>query len=375
VAAYLVTFLLFFLQFAYFPIGVSYFESPKIYLTEIIVFLLLITEIFLSKFSKYIFNKKVIISFTVLILLTIIDLVFFAKPTTFFGNSFRLQGVFLLWILILFSFLSANIPLPRLPIYLLTGILILQFLAVLFISGGISERAVGTIGEPNALAAVVLFIWPFIWYTKQKSSYVFKIISLIITALIIFLSGSRSGMIAFIIQFVFIVSTARFYIPAKYVVIFCFILLLLSWALPFADQTNPYERRSDIWNIALNAGLEKPVIGYGFGNTEYAIHDVSVQDGNKLGKSYVDSSHNIFLDWFVQGGIVGLGIFLFLLFRSMMVFIYRQDARSIVLLLGLISALSFNPASIVSLIALWWLIGQGTLKTYVKKRTKGQISQ
>lgn len=301
-------------------------------------------------------------SVILLLILTFFDLIFLTKPTTFFGNTFRLQGIFLLWLLIVFAFLSAHIRLPKVfPIFFF-GILIVQLIATLFIAGGVNERGVGTLGEPNALAAATIFVWPFLLYAKPKISPLLVVSSFFIAVLIIFLSGSRSGMIAFVIQSLFWGVTTRFRLSSKIAVLICFIIMIVSYILPFADQTNSYEQRSDIWNVALAAGVKQPLLGYGFGNTEYALHDAKALVPSHLGKSFIDSSHNIFLDWFVQGGIIGLEILLFLLFQTFWTFIQKEQNRNSILLLGLLTTLSFNPASVVSLVALWWLIGQGGKK-------------
>jgi len=360
-ASYLIIFLLFLLQFIYYPIGVSHFETPKIYTAEFCIFLLALLFLFTQKKINLVnFQKKSIICFSLLIVITFIDLVFFRTSISFFGNSFRLQGIFLLWMLLLFAFLTANISVKnQLHTWFLVSVLFLQLIFTLVLQGQ-GSRLVGTIGEPNALAANIVFLWPFLYFQQQKVAW--KVVSILIACVVIFLSGSRSGMLAIGIQLFFIFLTTRIHIPLKKTLLVCLFLILCTYLLPSVDTTGPYENRMDVWQSAIRAGFAQPIIGSGFGNIQYALITAAKTFPNNLGLSFVDSSHNIFLDWFVQGGSIGIGVFLYLLYQSFLFFIQKKDVLHIVLLLGLISVLSFNPASIVTLVALWWLIGQGTLK-------------
>jgi O-antigen ligase len=83
---------------------------------------------------------------------------------------------------------------------------------------------------------------------------------------------------------------------------------------------------------------------------------------NRLRGYYVDSSHNFILDWWVQGGFIGLGILLLLLFDAFKSFIRKKEKVYIVLLLGIVSVMSFNPMSVVTLVAFWWIVGLGALE-------------
>ena len=360
-ASYLTIFLLFLLQFIYFPIGISHFETPKVYAAEFCIFLLLLIYLFTQKkIQARGIQKKSIICFSLLIVVTGIDLMFLKTSISFFGNSFRLQGIFLLWMLILFAFLSAKIPIKNhLHTWFLASVLFLQLIFTLVLQGQ-GTRLVGTIGEPNALAANIVFLWPFLYFQQgQKTGW--KVVSILIACVVIFLSGSRSGIIALAIQLLFIVLTTRVNLPLKKILIICLFLLLCMYLLPTVDTTGPYENRMDVWQSALRAGFSHPIIGSGFGNMQFALSTSAKTFPNNLGLSFVDSSHNIFLDWLVQGGFIGISIFLYILYHTFLFFIQKKNVLDIVLLLGLITALSFNPASIVSLIALWWLIGQGSL--------------
>jgi hypothetical protein len=189
VVSILIIFLLFILQFVYFPVGFSHFEAPKVYTAETAIFLLVLLTVFnQSSISLKHFNKKFLAAAAVLVLLSFIHLIFFLTPTAFSGNAFRLQGIFLLWMLICFAFLSSRVSFEKkLHPLIILGCLIMQLLFALIIDGGVNERAVGTLGEPNALASVTVFIWPFLFFNQKKLPLYSKITALLIAATFILL--------------------------------------------------------------------------------------------------------------------------------------------------------------------------------------------
>lgn len=357
----LVIFLLFLLQFVYYPVGVSFFEGSKVYAAEIGIGLLLLVQILRGKIAFHKNKKHFFFLLGIIVLVNVFHLVKLSTDYTFWGNEFRMQGTLLLWFLLLFSILSSSEPIKRLSPLFVLAVLFVQFFLSFWIESGTLERAIGSVGEPNSLAAVMIFVWPFFYFSLQKKRWQIPgfLLAMALVGLTILFSGSRSGLIALLIQLVFFIGIVLFRLPLKQTLFACLCLLLVSFVSPFLVRGNVYENRGEVWQTALRAGLDRPLVGSGFGNTELALHEASLKLNNHLQGYYVDSSHNIFLDWWVQGGILGLGILLFLIFHTFSRFVATKDTRNLLVLLGLLAALSFNPASVVLLVQLWWLIGQG----------------
>jgi putative inorganic carbon (HCO3(-)) transporter len=137
----------------------------------------------------------------------------------------------------------------------------------------------------------------------------------------------------------------------------CLGIYVVSYALPFLTYI-PYENRTEIWRAALYSGQTSPLLGHGFGNIETALHAASSKIDVPVQYYYVDSAHNIFLDFFAAGGIIGIISFSSLIIFTGFAFYRKQNEQYMVILLGLVTVLSFNPASIVSLLALWYILGQ-----------------
>lgn len=403
-ASFIVFFLLFLLPFCIAPFGITQFENPKVIFAEIGVILLFLVLLFSNGIS-FRQRRKQVFLFCAIFFVTIIDLFLFKSNISFFGNAFRMQGIFLLWILLLFSFftgftsLRADEPLVRLrgnlhkiaspykigfamtrSWWVYTGLLYIELVATFFLPLNASQRYVGTLGEPNALAAYAIFLWPFGWFSIRdtKRKWFARFVLLLPVFWLLYLSDSRSGMVAFGIEMLFIILThplpplsgrGKKYDPPdkgdkggylKGITVVCLIVYLFSYALPFFDKT-PYENRVQVWQSAFYAGMMNPGLGQGFGNTETALHNAASGLDLPIQYYYIDSSHNIFLDWWVQGGVIGLSLLLILVYTAFNSFIAHKNERNIVLLLGMLTVLSFNPSSVVGLLGFWWIIGQGLL--------------
>lgn len=358
----IINFLLFFLPLLIWPFGYSQFEIPKVILSMTLVDILAVFVIFTRLKKGTFFIHPVLALFAALIfLLTIYDIFLLRTPLTLFGNQFRGQGIILLWHLILFFSISSNFPYKRLSSYWYALVLAATFIGSLFLGNSNVGRSSGTLGEPNALAAFVVFLWPFLFFAPihRYGKYV-RISCLVLSLIIIFLSGSRSGLIAFIIQTTFYLSL-KLNKNLRLSLALGLFLIGASHLLPMFE-TVAYENRSVIWRTAFNAGFNHPFAGGGFGNAELLLRRVIEREHNSLIGYYVDSSHNIFLDWWVQGGLIGVGILAGLFIFAIKNFYTRKATFELILMLGLLTVFSLNPLSVVSLIHLWWLIGQSFRK-------------
>lgn len=333
------------------------FETPKVIVGEILIEILVVLAFLRGNF-KFILNPFSG-AIGLLFLLTIIDLIFLKTNTTFFGNTFRLQGVFFLWHLLGLALISSAINLPKKVYLFSTFSLVVLSLSAYILGGDLNGRAFGTLGEANSLAGMAVFLLPFGLVATPKWA---KIGSVVVVALIILASGSRAGVIAFLIQLIFVglVYLAHFKLSRAFLV--ALLLGLVSLALPIYAGGGWYENRSEIWYTSLVAGTLSPFIGHGFGNTETAIHQASLILNNNIQYQVVDSAHNIFLDFWVQGGFLGVLAMVILIIFAVRNFLQRGQAKELLIILGLLITLSFNPVSVSLLIAFWFFLGQGFRK-------------
>ena len=354
---FFVWFLLFALPFVVIPIGISPFEAPKVVIAEFVIDILLFLKIISFKkahFKRLLSDQTILLG--ILLILSLDQLLLFYPFQNFFGNQYRLQGVFLFWHLIIFSFISKDIILSQIPRFFYNLSFIFLLLATIILGVDSNYRAFGTLGEPNALAATILFIFPFVYF---KNNTLTKIALTLSALLLIVLSGSRAGLIGLGIEILFITLVSTLKRPLTRAVSICFIFVFLSLIFPFTEKSGLFENRDKIWHTAIQAGLESPILGAGFGNIQNPLHQTAVKLDNPIQYITVDSAHNFILDWWIQGGVVGVISILTLIFLSFQGLIRRKKVSKITAFLGIITALMFNPLSIVNLLAFWWLIGQG----------------
>lgn len=363
VATYIVFALLFMLPFIVFPSGVSYFETPKIFVAQCLIQILFLIQLVSKDFGLRQFDRRLVILITGLFALSLVNFLLYPSDVAFFGNVFRLQGIYLFWHFLLLCLLSTRVMLPRLgkPFFLI--LLGAELILAYFFGPSAAQRFYGTLGEAHSLAAFALFIFPFALFANIKlegpSRTITSFLAFFLSFVLILLSGSRSGMIGLFIECAFLLLT--FKISIKRAAIAGVTLLSLSLFLPFLKPDSIHENRADVWITAGVAGMQKPITGWGIGNIEVAFKTTSPQMSNELRNQYVDSSHNFLLDWWVQGGIIGVGLILSLLYLSINHFSREHDKRNLMIILGLMTVMSFNPVSVTILIAFWWLISQGFL--------------
>jgi O-antigen ligase len=173
--------------------------------------------------------------------------------------------------------------------------------------------------NPNGLAFVILSILPFLLYLFREN-LPWKIFAISVTPpslYALYLTGSRSGMLGLaVVLSVFVLQSKR-----KVAMLIPIVVLSLFamdhmegnfkdryesiFSADTANAATAQGRIDAIWND-LKVGLRKPIIGHGLGTSEEA-------NGN-FG-SHGKISHNLYTETFQEIGIVGLGLFLTLIYQ------------------------------------------------------------
>jgi O-antigen ligase len=269
-----------------------------------------------------------------------------------------MQGSLLYILLIIFSICLAKIDLKN--VYKLSFLcLIFVSISLIFLPMNSVGRVVGTLGEANALGGLVLFLFPLAFFyppINLKRSFFYRATILVLSFVVIYLTKSSSSMLGLLFECL-IISSYFFKFSINKTLVLIGLILVSSLIYTFRDQ-RVWENRAEIWQTAYFAGLERPILGWGYGNIEVGLKEAAIHNSTTLRFMYVDSSHNIFLDNWVQGGALGLGIFVFIIIASYKKYIAKNRLVEISILTGLVCAACFNPLSIVGLICLWTVIGQ-----------------
>ncbi len=352
--------LLFALPLIVLNFGISPFEPVKVVIAETCIYIFLVATVIQTyRSKKFYVNKTLSVISLCIFILSLWHIL--NSSGAFFGNSFRLQGIFLLWSLLLWGILSTSIFMSVKNMHLAIPAIFILFFITVAEKINRYPRVGASLGEPNALAATILFLWPVAFFAECAKGWRKIIVRGVVLAMavcVLFFTHSRSGAIGFFIQILFFVTQYIFKMPLKKSVLICVLVILFSYTLPFLDTARVWESRVAIWGTAFEAGSASMFLGGGFGSIERRIHQTAQPYANAVYYQYIDSAHNIFLDWWVQGGVTGLVLFVSLIYFTIKNLIEREEVVKISLVLGIILALSFNPGSVTSLVALWWLIGQ-----------------
>lgn len=359
-------FLLFGLMFTCTPFGFSPFEIPKVALTFMLTLILILTlcyEFIVKKQSIFSLYSPKLLFF---IPFTTIAFYHLLNPGPFlnlaWANPSRIQGTYLyltLFILFLIStpkFLNKEF-LSRAAFYSLIALPPLTLL----IGPRAGFRFIGPLGEPNSLGAVVLFLLPLFFLFRSTLKQ--KVIVLILSIVLVLLSGSRSTLLGLIAELILLPITNK----SKLFALFALTVilgLLLSFYFPFLPKPAPrdvnqtFESRQDIWEVSYLGGIKYQQFGAGFGSTEEVIHKQAKLMKNLLEGQTIDDPHNLFLNFWISEGNIGFALFVLLIFISFYNF-YTKSKILFITLLSLIYVQSFNPVSIATLAQFWILLGIG----------------
>lgn len=354
--------LIFVLPLIVFPIGVSMFEIPKVILTLIlievlgIIYLLKPKQLSLLKIS---FTHFIFYSF---FLLCLFQFFLFPGLNLLLGSIFRLQGLFLLSHLLLFSYLSSKFIFSYPINWGVFCFFLLFFSAFIFNPGKNVDRLFGTMGEANTFAAVFIFLWPIL-YQKVTNQYL-KITLPSSAFLAIFFSGSRSGLLALFIQLFFLLLKKTKFVKLSLAIFLSLTILFLSLSFPFFEKTSNWDQREQIWQMTIEQSKNNIFWGVGVGNIEKNIKLAAQKKDLLLQFAVVDNTHNFFLDWLLQTGIAGLTFIFLVLFRTFIQLYKQKNYFELAALLGIITTLSFNPASVVNLVQLFWLFRHSFVNSY-----------
>lgn len=344
-------------------------------------------------------------------IVNIISDVFGVNPmVSIFGNGFRHQGLITLLsgIIIFFLLRSPLLFKKLLPVFrktIIASALIISSIAILqaiqvnvfknFIIPTYNGRIVGTLGNPNFLGGYLTMLLPFIlWYPQKSRSkllYAWRIIAVMILCATIFLTDSTSSLIAtgFIFLIYFILLLIK--IPLPKLILIALLLLIFgagdgklirraitsvtldqsaivrnekrcfeNWPRHyplkiitdirktnniFFKRDSPCDSRFLIWIAGLNSLLKHPVLGIGQDNFESLM-----PKGNKY---VVDNAHNIFLETAISSGLLGLLLYVLIIFYAL-----KKASFDIKMsLLAFIIIGQFNPLSIAQISLFWILIG------------------
>ncbi|KKQ53109.1 hypothetical protein A2865_01565 [Candidatus Woesebacteria bacterium RIFCSPHIGHO2_01_FULL_39_17] len=224
-------------------------------------------------------------------------------------------------------------------------------------------------GNPNFLAGYLLVTLPllyFLWKTTSKqSTKKFWLIVIGMQMIAILLTFAWAG--AFGILTFFLISFVLNKTKRKILFISLIILALLSLGLFFKAQKQKEavpdrliaEGRQRIFTKGILAFRERPFLGWGWANFDYAFESVDWPIAIK-DDVYVDKAHSTFLEVLVTSGIVGFTLYLALIVRILMNLWTNNTPISRAFLVSFLLYVIHSQTNVISIaeeVVFWIILG------------------
>lgn len=184
-------------------------------------------------------------------------------------------------------------------------------------------------GNPNYVAFYLLLhvgIMAFLLLERGnslKQKYIYKY-GLVIVLSALMLTGSRAALLGVIVAAGWGIALAmrRRHVTVQRAIVGGIVIISVIGGTLFMHSGTirpdvmmeglKNESRFIVWPMAMDGFLERPWLGHGLETFEYVFYEQ--YDPRLYNKeSWFDRTHNLFLDWLVMTGIIGLGVYLFLL--------------------------------------------------------------
>jgi len=317
----------FFLPFSYLSGIRTDYLAPTIYLTDIIVFLLILINL---KSVICFLKKKQIIFILVLLFINVlfsrsifVSIYRYIKTVEILSVGFLAYRTFLKDKLILLGFLVTGLVELTLSVFQLVNKRSLQgifyFLGERYLNLSMPDiakasingmellRPYGTFSHPNSLAGFYLLLY-FLVLTNKKLNkfFILKYFSLFVFSILVFLSFSKIAIFTYlllsVIYYLASIKRCRICRVSRLITIF------VVGALFLQPQTDPLtiQKRIELIKNSLYIIIHYPVFGVGIGS--YLV--VQNQMPSKFFYFFNQPVHNIFLLFFAELGIP-LGLFIF----------------------------------------------------------------
>ncbi len=203
-------------------------------------------------------------------------------------------------------------------------------------------RMTAFFGNPNFAAAFLAFAYPFTT-RPGRASNVFLFLLFFCS---IFLTGSRSGLIALVSVPIVLYPSQRISLRRLPLL---FAPLLFLFLLP-SRPVSHFDNRLLIWQKSIVAIVQKPLLGWGPENFDLAFTSVLTPSDFDFKNVRVDRAHNLILDTAVNFGLLGLYLLLVIIYLTMSrLYRLRHLSSYAICLSSLIAFLIYSQLNVISL--------------------------
>lgn len=223
-----------------------------------------------------------------------------------------------------------------------------------------------TLGNISAFTILILFL--NLRFDKTKKNKVFSILIIIISSINLYFSESHTPVYALIICVIYALSKKILKKEIAFLVFLSVLIINYMYIFQF-DLVNEIFRkysfdlsvsgRREVFNVLLDLGSRKPFLGYGLGSfwveNGYTYNHVY----NYLGFN-PNTSHNAFIELFVNIGIIGLSVYVGILFmtfkNSIIKYRKKQISNSLIILMVFLLIMSIFESTLAVSVNIYWVI-------------------
>jgi len=258
-------------------------------------------------------------------------------------NELLIWGMYWLFVLVSILLMSDAQALRRYVLGMILGGMVIVVYGICSVPfqlglGGETGRAgaYGMYRNHNDYSFIIIQILPFIYTymgTEKGALRTALRLSMVACVIGIFLSLSRGGVLALVLEFLLIVLLAmkgrRRFLLLPLVALLGVAAIGYQWAKRAENQQTGYtaetaeESREELWRAARKMIEARPLLGVGsrrFGEFARNYYDLSK---NQIGKN----SHDTYLEVLATSGLIGFGCFSFMLFGLWRQLRQRHDPR------------------------------------------------
>lgn len=363
---------LFVLPFIYWPSADIAFEIPRVvFFEKWVITLGIVSFVHFYRFSGKWNTPLLFILFLFVFWVFLVSYWGVDWEKSLMGNYYRRDGLSTLLFFVAFSFLSSsflnNITIKQIINVLGISTLLLAMLTILnsvivfmwglsFIPG--SEYPTGfTFGQPNFLGGYLVSTLAFAEQVLSRVSKPYSSILSLFLILAVCLTGSWISIGLMCVYFWVTRGLKKGVRKTGFILPLAGIIGLVSLYVFLWSEPNHLvaESRQRIYTKTFLGALERPFVGYGWSNVDYAFREVAwpilLNDD-----VYLDKAHNVFLEIFATTGSIGLALYLLLvsivvhtLWKRSRGFVHKKENVYLPYLLSVVFCLLYMQGNVVSL--------------------------
>lgn len=227
-----------------------------------------------------------------------------------------------------------------------------------------------TFNQPVFLAGYLATTFPLVfWYITQKSKPASVLFACLIGIALV-LTQTWGAILAFLITLVMLIPSHNQHKKTLQKVIYPGVLVsfLLVLLISYSSASIEADNRFRIGFSLLQAGVAKPILGWGWANVDYAFASTNWPFHREV-DVYLDKAHSYLLEYFVTTGSIGLVLYLFLIRQLLIQKHSNQLSPStdmqdttfrLAVHTSMMSYLVFSQTNVTSIateMLFWWILG------------------